>query len=327
MATIVLGLGVSHTPMMSLPSTDWAAYAARDATAFPLIYRRKRWEYEDLVAARASEGIADQVNEATFAAKHARITAAVDRLSAELAQARPDVLVVVGDDHHEMYTEASMPTLAIYWGDTIESIPPQTVFPAVAPAAWALFGEERETYQCDAALGEHLITRLNADGFDVAQLRSAPEGQSVGHPFVLVRTRLVGVGREMPPIVPVIMNTYFPPNRPTPKRCWEFGKGLREAIEAYPADVRVAVVASGGLSHFVVDEELDRSMLDAMASGDDRRVAELDLEDFSSGTSEGLCWLTAGGACHPLSMEVVEYVPGYRTPAGTGCAMAAVVWK
>ena len=54
-----------------------------------------------------------------------------------------------------------------------------------------------------------------------------------------------------------MMNTYYPPNQPNPKRCYDFGRTLRSAIEAWPTKARVAILASGGLSHFVVDEDLD----------------------------------------------------------------------
>ena len=49
-------------------------------------------------------------------------------------------------------------------------------------------------------------------------------------------------------------------------------------------------------------------------------------DDFVSGTSESLCWLTVAGACLDQSMEIVDYVPAYRSPAGTGCAMGMVRW-
>ena len=329
MAELVLGLGMSHTPQMSMSSEHWAEYASRDATAFPLIWKRKQWDYEDLVAARASEGVAEQVNDEVWADKYRRINDGVARLSAALAEADPDAVVIVGDDHHELFSEQSMPTFAVYWGETIDAFPPDWIFPAVEPAAWALFGEKPETYPCDAELGEFLITDLNRRGFDAAQVKAAPEGQSAGHPFIAVRNRLMDRGREPIPMVPVIFNTYFPPNTPTPARCWEFGKALAASIAACPKDIRVAVIASGGLSHFVIDESIDRAMLEAAASGEDARVGALEAEDYVSGTSEGLCWIAAGGACTEagLGMEVVKYVPGYRTPAGTGTAMCAAVWS
>ena len=327
MAHIVLGLGISHTPQMSLPSENWAEYAARDATAFPLIFRRQRWEFDDLAAARADDGLADQITPEVFARKYAEINTAVAELAAALEEAKPDAVVVIGDDHHEMYTEDSMPTFAVYWGEQAHSFPPDWIFPQVQPAAWALFGEGPETYPGQPELGRHLIVELNRLGFDVAQLRAQPEGKPIGHGFILVRNRLMDRDQTPLPIVPFIVNTYFEPNRPTPQRCWDIGRALAAAIEAYPEDLRVAVIASGGLSHFVVDEQLDRKLLSAIGSKSDEEIAGLDLADFSSGTSEGLCWVIAGGACAGLKLDLRAYVPGYRTEAGTGCGMTAVIWR
>jgi hypothetical protein len=58
-------------------------------------------------------------------------------------------------------------------------------------------------------------------------------------------------------MVPVMVNTYYPPNQPTPKRCYAFGQAVRKAIESWDSNKRVALMASGGLSHVVIDEEID----------------------------------------------------------------------
>jgi len=61
------------------------------------------------------------------------------------------------------------------------------------------------------------------------------------------------------PIVPLVVNTYYPPNQPTPRRCFALGSAVRKAIESFTLDFRVGILASGGLSHFTVDEELDQA--------------------------------------------------------------------
>jgi aromatic ring-opening dioxygenase catalytic subunit (LigB family) len=57
-------------------------------------------------------------------------------------------------------------------------------------------------------------------------------------------------------------------NQPTPKRCYVLGQALHQAVESWPSDKRVAVIASGGLSHFVIDEELDHQIITAMQNSD-----------------------------------------------------------
>ncbi|MBM3676357.1 MAG: protocatechuate 3,4-dioxygenase, partial [Actinobacteria bacterium] len=276
----------------------------------------------------ASEGIAEQIDIETFREKGERIQRGVEALRATLAEVAPDVLVIVGDDHHEMFSEQLMPAFTVYRGATVNAVPPpeEKIFETVKPAAWALYGDEPETYAVDADLAVHITRDLVAAGFDAADMTSQHEGQSIGHTFIVARTRLTDVSRPMAPIVPILVNTYFTPNVPTPSRCYAFGKALGAAIERYDSAQRVAVVATGGLSHFVVDEQLDQQFLAAMASQDEAQVAALSPSDFVSGTSESLCWLAVAGACLHRTMEVVDYVPAYRSPAGTGCAMGMVRW-
>ena len=70
------------------------------------------------------------------------------------------------------------------------------------------------------------------------------------------------------PAVPLFINTFYPPNQPSVRRCFALGNALVDAIASWDEDVRVAVIGSGGMSHFVVDEELDRGFLDAMKRKD-----------------------------------------------------------
>ena len=128
------------------------------------------------------------------------------------------------------------------------------------------------------------------------------------------------------PIVPVLQNTYYPPNQPTVKRCHAFGKSLAAAIGEWNSDARVAVVASGDLSHFVVDEEFDQRCLKGMLDNDLDILYSLPKEKLNSGTSEVKNWITVSAAVDHLKMKLVDYVPGYRTLAGTGCAMGFAQW-
>src|SRR5437016_2807115 len=93
------------------------------------------------------------------------------------------------------------------------------------------------------------------------------------------------------PIVPVSINTYYPPNQPRAARCYALGKAIRRAIAAWPGDERVAVVASGGLSHFVVLEALDRAVLAALRTRDEAAIGRLSERLFRTGTSETKNWL------------------------------------
>jgi AmmeMemoRadiSam system protein B len=128
------------------------------------------------------------------------------------------------------------------------------------------------------------------------------------------------------PTVPVMLNTYYAPNQPTPKRCYALGRALYQAITTWPEDSRVAVVASGGLSHFVIDEELDELVIKAMQTHDAAALASLPRERLNSGNSEIRNWIATAGAVAHLQMRLIDYVPCYRSPAGTGCAMGFAQW-
>src|SRR5690606_6343648 len=121
----------------------------------------------------------------------------------------------------------------------------------------------------------------------------------------------------------------YPPNQPTVERCYDFGKSLVRAIESWDSDARVALFASGGLTHFVIDEEVDRTVIDAMESGSLGGLADLGEEIFQAGTSEVKNWVPVAGAMADLGfkMNLVDYVPYYRSEAGTGNAMGFVYWK
>jgi 3-O-methylgallate 3,4-dioxygenase len=88
----------------------------------------------------------------------------------------------------------------------------------------------------------------------------------------------------------------------------------------------VAIAASGGLSHFVIDEDLDQQTLKALQHHDAAAIAALPRERLNSGNSEIRNWIAMAGAVDHLEMQVIDYVPCYRSPAGTGCAMGFAQW-
>src|ERR1700687_1728205 len=118
---------------------------------------------------------------------------------------------------------------------------------------------------CDAARARHLIAALQQDDFDLSVMRSLAEGQREGHAYSFVHRFYLPDGV---PIVPVFLNAYYPPNQPLPARCVALGEALRQAVEAFPGDMRIGVMASGGLSHFIVDEAFDHALIDALRRKD-----------------------------------------------------------
>jgi 3-O-methylgallate 3,4-dioxygenase len=146
-----------------------------------------------------------------------------------------------------------------------------------------------------------------------------------GHAFAFVHSRIFR--RRAFRVVPVFLNTYYPPNQPTPRRCYHLGQQIRAAVERWEHDARVAVVASGGLSHFVIDQELDASVLRGIEENDAELLTSLPTAKLNSGTSEIRNWIAMHGATEHLRHEWTGYVPAYRTAAGTGTGCGFGVWK
>jgi 3-O-methylgallate 3,4-dioxygenase len=346
MAEIVLGLASSHSPIMSLRAEQWPVFAERDPRNPALIAPWSgghRVDYDQLLA-KADPGIAATLTADNFARQFECLQNGIKTLAESVDQLRPDVLVVVGDDQDELYFDDNHPALSIFWGDSMRMLPRYGRNNQGLEYLEG-YGFEDGEHPVDSELGRYLIETLIDDDFDVAHSRYlrdeyggtiGPAGyvekprvtpnrpHGMGHAYTFFVTRILK-GKQIP-IVPVTLNTCYPPNQPTPKRCYALGQALRRAIEAWPADKRVAVAGSGGLSHFVVDEEVDWMALNAMKDRDVAAIAALPRERLNSAASEIRNWIAAAGALEHLNMEVVAYVAGYRTPAGTGGGWCCARW-
>src|SRR5262249_61082176 len=113
-----------------------------------------------------------------------------------------------------------------------------------------------------------------------------------------------GVPGDNPvPVVPIFLNTYYPPNQPRPARCYAFGQAVRRAVEGFAGDLRVGVLASGGLSHFLVDEEFDRAILKAIADKNADFLRNLPRNKLNAGSSASLNFGGLSRAAEKLPLE------------------------
>jgi 3-O-methylgallate 3,4-dioxygenase len=334
MARIVLGIGTSHTPMLNVGAHEWPLFEELDRRRPHLHKDGRPASYEELRAI-APLSLPAELTPERMARRHGEAMAALDRLREDLVRADVDAMIVIGDDQKEIYGEDNMPSVLVYRGETIANVPNRTTVPAADAAkrpAWAQrasarYYEEHQTrhYPVDAGLAQHLIGGLIEREFDVATANGLPDGEGEGHAFGFVHRRLMN-GAAIP-VVPVFLNTYYPPNQPSPRRCHRLGRAIREVAEAYPGDLRLAVVASGGLSHFTVDEALDGEVIRALKEKDAAALEGLRREQLNSGSSEIRNWICAAGALEQLDLRWVQYCPGYRTPAGTGTGMCFASWE
>src|SRR3954462_15393217 len=287
MAQIVLGMATSHTPMLNAPPTDWPRFIERDSRRPDLLDIEGRLTSYEAQLRHAPADIMEEIAPERMRARHETVQGAINRLAEDLGNAQLDALIVVGDDQDELYHHGNMPGILVYYGETIPNVPlgPDFKGPEWARRATARWFEEKEPrdYPVDAALSRHLIDQLIDREFDIAASDACPQGQGEGHAIGFVHKRIM---KDSIPIVPVCINTYYPPNQPTPRRCYKLGQAIRAAVESYPGDARVGIIGSGGLSHFVVDEDLDRGFIEMCRRKDAEAIQNLPREKLNSGSSE-----------------------------------------
>ncbi|WP_366515278.1 hypothetical protein [Mycolicibacterium frederiksbergense] len=301
---LTLGVATSHAPAILLPVDDW-----------PRAYELMRGDVAQPLSAA-------QENAATNAAAKRRIDANLARLRSVIQEADPDVLIIIGDDQAEVFGSAFNPTLAVYCGTEVSghTLPRFADQPGI---------DERIDMKCGAEFATALATGLVESSFDVAvmtELKPLSKPHGIGHAFTRPG-RFLGIADMGIPIVPVFLNCYFNP-LPTAARCYELGVAIREIADSRPE--RVAVLASGGLSHDPagpragwIDCDLDNWVLNKLREGQGRELENLftvDSGTYHGGTGEIRAWITAAGAFDTLPAEVVDYIPLHH--AVTGLAFA-----
>ena len=329
MARIVYALGASHSPMLTLDGKRWSERAADDMRNASLNTSDGRFlSYEEL-ARETGAPYGDVATEARFLEVEAASQQVLDRIADELEAIAPDVVLIVGDDQQELFSHANMPAISIFYGDRIVMHPFE-----ITDQSPSWLGAVTKGYAMDAAhaftghpaLALDLVRGLIERDVDIgvsAQVDD-PRKAGFGHAYGFVIERLFR-GRAIP-VVPILLNTYYPPNQLTARRCHDIGRALRAAIEASTLPLKVAVAASGGLSHFIVDDVLDRKLLDALRTNDAATLRSIPQGALNSGSSEIRNWIMVAGIAEGLHHNWSEYFPVRRTPAGTGTGVGFASW-
>jgi 3-O-methylgallate 3,4-dioxygenase len=297
MANLVGCVAMSHAPQLMLDPDHWHLLQNRQSENLP-----------------EKPELANETHEVKWT-KWRACRNAIDQLRDKVAALRADVLVIVGDDQHENLIDDNMPPFMIFMGAEAEA----SVSLRYLNQARS---ENRTKYQIDARLGETLVTGLMDHGFDPAYSKKTRYDGGLGHAFARVLKFLVPKADCR--VVPVMVNTYYPP-APSAKRCLQFGRALATLIREYPSNDRIVIAASGGLSHTKIDETLDRDFIAALKANDAAAMSAMPSSIFREGTSEILNWIAVAGAANrPGTM--IEYAPLYRTNTGVGCAMGFAYW-
>src|SRR5258707_7714033 len=221
--------------------------------------------------------------------------AAMRLLGKDLDEAKPDVALVIGNDHMETFFLTSVPTFAILAGER-----PRGNFP-------------RKSYDppIHRGLAEALLEKLVNGGFDMAYSQDAV----LGHAFAAVYEWVIE-NRKIP-VVPFLVKAYLPP-LPTPRRCQELGKVIAKVIAARPE--RVAIIASGGMSHFPgtwkypkPDFAFDYWAIAQMEKGNHEALLSLTSEQLDLvGNTEMLSWMILFGAMGNQAGELLTYQPTWH---------------
>jgi hypothetical protein len=315
MAKIVIGIGTSHSPQLSIRAKDWEYLLKKDQTD-------PRLDYPALLK-RAKPGLETELTPEKFRERDEACLKAVGNLGEALKKSNADIVVVFGE---EQFHDDYMPIFAIYLGKSLPVVKDHGLRPSgwkdAERTGWA---ETQPEYDTASDLADHLIRALTDAEFDITRCNKLRAEIGVGHAFSFVYRRVLPGGKI--PMVPIMVNTYYPPNQPTPRRCYALGQAVRKAIEAWNSDKRVALVASGGLSHVVIDEEIDAMVIDSLKNKKPEVLFQLPRERLWGGTSEILNWVALAGAMEDRELKYFEYVTTYRSPAATGCGMGFAYWQ
>ena len=333
MAKLVLAMATTHGPQLHTTVEQWQLRVKADkARNHP--FRNGTYSFDELVAMRRPEGLEAKSSMEAQRGYHARCHAAMATLADKWEAAGADLAVILGNDQDEIYETAQLnPAFMVFYGDTIPSYPQteeekKTLPPGVAEAEHGHATEAYTEYRGAPDLASHIIKTLMEHEFDVAASGEWPKHARNGasHAFGHIYRQVMR--DKVVPNVPIYQNTFYPPNQPTARRAYQFGRIVKAAIDSWESDKRVAVFASGGMSHFVIDEAFDRKFVAALKERDKAFLTSIPLKTLQSGTSELKSWISLAGLLEATSapMHEVDYVPCYRSPAGTGTANGFYWW-
>lgn len=230
-----------------------------------------------------------------------------------LAKHKPDVAIVIYNDHGLAFFLDQMPTFAIGAAHEYRNQDEGWGIPVVPP------------YPGDAKMSWHLIESMVEDEFDITSCQELP----VDHGFTVpMQLFWPDRGPDMPRTIAVSANTVQHPI-PTLKRALDFGKALRKAILSYPEDINVVVLGTGGLSHQLdgeragfINKEFDKMCMEKIVSDPEALTKisrhELVRQAGAQGT-EFLMWLMMRGALtEKVNLISSNYhIPISNTGAGT----------
>jgi len=226
-------------------------------------------------------------------------------LRADMEQANPEVLIVVANDQFVNFFWNNMPTFFVTVGDEVRG----------------QFTRHKFHYRNHKELGKAIVRAGMDKGVDFSygEYVELQHTQTVPLYFLLREPKL--------PILPIYVNTWVDP-APTPRRCYQVGELIREVADR--ARERVAILATGGLSHFPgsprigeIDESFDHKLLEVLRAGKGKSLIDYSVQDLlQAGDTEFLNWMVLLGATGDAKASYTSYMPDF---VATGWGFAS--WK
>jgi len=225
---------------------------------------------------------------------------AMNELGKVLDETKPDVIIFLGADHVETFSVTCVPTFAIVAGDT----------------AHAKFAGREHKLPIHRGMAEDILHKLVEDyNFDISYSEDAELGHAFSIPFEYV------IGTRNIPVIPFFTNVYVPP-LPTPRRCEALGKALAQIVKGRKE--KVAIIASGGMSHFPgttkylhPEFDFDRWLLSQFEEGNINALLNMSGTQLDEvGNTEMLSWAVMFGAIGAQKGELVDYIPTWHHGLG-----------
>ena len=228
-----------------------------------------------------------------------------------LAKNKPDVVVVIYNDHGLNFSLDKMPTFSVGAAPEYRNADEGWGIPTLPP------------FQGDTALSWHLIQSLAGEDFDLTTCQE----MQVDHAFTLPMA-LLWPEQDWPvQVVPVCINTVqFP--LPSAARCYKLGQAIGRAVAAYPGDQKVLVLGTGGLSHQLdgeragfINKDFDLQFMESLTS-DPAWATQFSIHQLveKTGTQgvELLMWLTARATLGERARKLHSnyHIPISNTAAG-----------
>jgi protocatechuate 4,5-dioxygenase beta chain len=231
-----------------------------------------------------------------------------------LDKVKPDVAVVIYNDHGLNFFLDKMPTFAVGAAAEYHNADEGWGIPVLPP------------FKGDADLSWHIIEKLVEDEFDITTCQEF----QVDHAFTLPLKLIYPDAGENWPVrtIPITINSVQHP-LPSALRCWKLGKAIGRAIESYPKDIKVVLLGTGGLSHQLdgtragfINKDFDLLCMDKMLNDPEALTKYSNRQIIELAGSQGvelMTWIAMRGA---LTGHVSKVTSTYHVPiSNTGGAV------